>query len=299
MPDPAPTSPPLHTLAVCSWSLRPHSPTHLVQQIRATGLSAVQLALDPLARGDWKEDETFHHLRRAGIRVVSAMLAPAGEDYSTLETIRATGGVRSESAWPATRKAAEQVADICARHTIGLCTFHAGHVPADAPERADMIARLAEVCRSFHSRGVDVAFETGQETPADQQRVLADLRSALGASDRRVGLNFDPANIILYGVGDPVAAFDALKADVAQIHVKDALRTKAPGTWGTETPAGDGDVPWPAFLAAVHAAHPGIPLVIEREGGERRIADAIRARELLEATLPGSLAPNPASPAHA
>jgi sugar phosphate isomerase/epimerase len=322
MPD-APT----HVVAVCSWSLRPHSPADLVRQVRATGLSAVQLALDPVARGLWKEDETFRLMRNSGIRVVSAMLAPAGEDYSTLDTIRATGGVRPESTWPANLKAAHQIADICARHSIPLCTFHAGHVPAAEPERAGMLDRLARMCRAFLARGVDVAFETGQEAAADQARILADLRALIGpdagpingaATGSRIGLNFDPANIILYGVGDPLDALEALKADVRQVHVKDATRAQTPGSWGAEVPVGMGDVPWSIFLASVHAAHPGIALVIEREAGDDRVADVVRARSLIQAVMgdaasigappsaapavaadaAGPMPPAPESPAH-
>lgn len=278
---------PSHTLAVCSWSLRPTSPTDLLRSIRATGVHAVQIALDPIARGLWKEDETFRLLKQAGIRVVSAMLAPAGEDYSTLDTIRATGGVRPDSTWPANLKAAHQIADICARHAIRLCTFHTGHVPADNPERAIMLDRLKQMCLAFLSRGVGVAFETGQETPDDQARILADLHAAFGPGHWSVGLNFDPANIILYGVGDPIAAFDVLKPHVSQVHIKDATRTTRPGTWGQEVPAGTGDVPWATFLALVHTARPDIDLVIEREAGEQRIADVRTARTLLDAALPG------------
>jgi len=278
---------------VCSWSLRPHSPTDLVRSIRATGISAVQLALDPIARGHWKEDETFRLLRQAGIRVVSAMLAPAGEDYSTLETIRASGGVRPDSTWPANLRAAHQIADICARHAIRLCTLHAGHVPADNPERGVMLDRLKQMCMAFLARGVGIAFETGQETPDDQARILTDLHAALGPGRGSVGLNFDPANIILYGVGDPVAALETLKAHVRQVHIKDATRTTRPGTWGAEVRAGAGDVPWATFLAVVHTANPAIDLVIEREAGEQRIADVRAARTLLETALPGLIDSTP------
>lgn len=287
---------PRHVVGVCSWSLRPQSPTDLVRSVRSTGIGAVQLALDPIARGQWKEDVTFRLLHQAGIRVISGMLAPAGEDYSTLETIRATGGVRPASTWAANLKSAQQCADICARHAIPLCTFHAGHVASDGPERSEMLARLARMCRPFLDRGVAVAFETGQEAPADQRRILDDLRALIartgGPAGPAVGLNFDPANIILYGVGEPLAALGVLKGETRQIHIKDARRTSVPGTWGTEVPAGEGDVPWPLFLAMVHDAHPGVPLVIEREAGDNRVGDIVRARGLLEAVLGGVLEPS-------
>ncbi|MCA9288318.1 MAG: sugar phosphate isomerase/epimerase [Phycisphaerales bacterium] len=279
-------------LAVCSWSLRPRSPSELVRLVRATGLSGVQLALDPIARGEWKEDETFARLRDAGLRVVSAMLAPAGEDYSTLESIRATGGVRRAENFAESLRAAHQIADICARHSIPLCTFHAGALPDGGAERHAMIARLARMVRAFHDpdagRHVGVAFESGQETPEGMVALLGEVRAALEgtpAAKATIGVNFDPANIILYDVGDPLAAFRAVQGDVLQVHIKDARATDTPGTWGTETPAGQGQVAWPAFLAAVRAASPHAGLVVEREGGEARVGDVRTAAALVHRTL--------------
>ncbi|MEZ6234208.1 MAG: TIM barrel protein [Phycisphaerales bacterium] len=285
---------PTRPLAVCSWSLRPRSPGELVRLVRATGLSAVQLALDPVARGEWKEDETFERLRDAGIHVVSAMLAPAGEDYSTLESIRATGGVRHAEAFAANLRAAHQIADICARHSIPLCTLHAGAVPDRGPERDAMIARLARMVRAFHDpdagRRIAVAFESGQETAEGMVSLLGEVRAALEgtpAAKATIGVNFDPANIILYGIGDPLAAFRGVQGDVLQVHIKDARATDTPGTWGTETPAGQGQVPWPEFLAAVRAACPDAGLVIEREGGETRVED-VREGAVLVSRLLGA-----------
>ena len=260
--------------------------------MRSTGLSAIQLALDPVARGDWKEDETFGRLRDAGIRVVSAMLAPTGEDYSTLDSIRATGGVRRVETFAANLRAAHQIADICARHSIPLCTFHAGALPEGGADRDEMIRRLARMVRAFHDpdagRRVAVAFESGQESAEGIVSLLGEVRAALEgtpAAKATIGVNFDPGNIILYGVGDPLAAFRGVQGDVLQVHIKDARATDTPGTWGAETPAGKGQVEWPGFVAAVRAACPDAGLVIEREGGEARVEDVRAAAALVRRML--------------
>ncbi|MBY0262886.1 MAG: hypothetical protein K2Q20_11110, partial [Phycisphaerales bacterium] len=90
---------PAHRLGVCSWSLEPRSPGELVERVKAVGVDAVQLALDPIRTGQWGEIETLNTLRSAGIRVLSGMIGMAGEDYSTLDTIKATGGVRPDRTW--------------------------------------------------------------------------------------------------------------------------------------------------------------------------------------------------------
>jgi sugar phosphate isomerase/epimerase len=98
-------------------------------------------------------------------------------------------------------------------------------------------------------------------------------------------VNFDPANMILYGMGDPVEAIRLLARHVRQVHVKDALPAPRPGVWGCEMPVGRGAVDWEAFLAAALGISPPIALVIEREAGEDRLRDIGSARDLVSAHL--------------
>ena len=162
-------------------------------------------------------------------------------------------------------------------------TFHAGFIPEDPadPERDVLVDRLHQVAQAFGDQGVSVAFETGQE----HAETLIELLGELGERGVDVGVNFDPANMILYGSGDPIAAMRALTPWIRQVHMKDALPTKEPGTWGVEVPCGSGAVDWSAFFEIVRHDLPGCGLVIEREAGERRIADVVTARRLVEETL--------------
>lgn len=272
-------SEPIHAdqvIGVCSWSLRPESPEALVAAVQRTGLSAIQLALDPIRTGRWDEARTFQLLRDAGITVRSGMMAMAGEDYTTLETIRRTGGVRSDEHWPANLAAARENAALAARHGLRLVTFHAGFMPEEPadPLRPVMLERLRAVADAFAAAGVRVAFETGQESAA----ILLEFLEAL---DRpAVGVNFDPANMILYAKGEPVAALRTLIGRVLQVHIKDALPTAQPGTWGQEVAAASGAVDWPAFFRVLHETGARPDLIIERESGHRRLDDVAAARDL-------------------
>ena len=266
-------------LGVCSWSLQPTAPENLARKVRDCGLSHVQLALGPLRTGQWDVGATVDALDAQTITIVSGMMSTHGEDYSTLATIRETGGLRPDRHWKRNLGAAREDAELARRLGLDLVTFHAGFLPEERgdPERAKLLDRLRQVCDVFHERGVSLGFETGQESAATLSEVLAEL------DHPAAGVNFDPANMILYGMGEPVAALQLLREHVRQVHVKDALPTRVAGTWGEEVPAGHGAVDWQGFLALVREL--GVDLMIEREAGSERVNEIRGARQLVERHL--------------
>jgi sugar phosphate isomerase/epimerase len=102
-----------------------------------------------------------------------------------------------------------------------------------------------------------------------------------------VGVNFDPANMLLYDMGDPIRAIEILGPDITSVHCKDANRPTTPGEWGEEVPLGQGQVNMPAFIAALKRAGYNGPLVIEREVGnqEQRLADCAHGIRVLREIL--------------
>ncbi|HUD45249.1 MAG TPA: sugar phosphate isomerase/epimerase family protein [Candidatus Baltobacteraceae bacterium] len=265
-------------LAVCSWSLQPADADDLAAKLKATGIGRAQLALDPLrdSAAGWEHAENL--FRQNEIIIVSAMFGCVGEDYSTLESIRRTGGIAPEATWEQNRKNIRASAALAAQLDQKLVTFHAGFLPHEEsdPAFAKMLARLAEVADVFAAKNIDVGLETGQETAP----VLAGLLQKLNRPN--VGVNFDPANMILYDKGDPVEALRTLAPWIRQVHVKDAVRTRTPGTWGREVAVGEGEVDWPAFFATLKQLGFSGSLVIEREAGARRVADIRAAKMVVE-----------------
>jgi L-ribulose-5-phosphate 3-epimerase len=273
----------LDRLGVCSWSLQAQSPLELASKVRSVGVSMVQLHLDPVREGgDWRADQTVGRLKDRGIQITSGMMGMKSEDYSTLETIARTGGVRPDETWADNLRAAEGNALMAARLGISLVTFHAGFLPHDAgnAERHKMIDRLRQLAEVFAARNVRVGLETGQESAATLLGVLNEVNGPLSAK-AQVGVNFDPANMILYGMGDPLDALKQLAPFVLQLHLKDAAPAKTKGTWGEETPAGKGSVVWKDFLTAVDHMLPYANVMIERESGDARVEDAAEARSLV------------------
>jgi len=265
-------------LAVCSWSLQPASPDELIAKINSIGIPRVQLALDPIREKPEQWGNTAEKLRAAGIAIVSGMIGFIGEDYSTMETIRATGGVAPDETWAENWENAPRAAEIAARLGISLVTFHAGFLPHDDsdPEYEKMLHRLSLIADVFAAKNIDVAFETGQETAPALNAFLKKL------GRKNVGVNFDPANMILYDQGNPIEALRDLAPWLKQVHIKDGTRTKLPGTWGEEVVAGTGDVPWREFFSTLREVNFAGWCCIEREAGNSRVDDIRAARTMVQ-----------------
>ena len=264
-------------LAVCSWSLQPPNPGDLIEKIRASGLHRVQLALDPLREAPAVWGDTSRQLSENGISMVSGMFGCVGEDYTTPETIRRTGGIAPDATWEQNLQNIRATAILARKLNLKLVTFHAGFLPHEEsdPNAAKMLGRLAQVADVFGQENMALGLETGQETAPILLEFLLRLKKP------QIGVNFDPANMILYEKGDPIEAVRLLGPWIRQVHIKDARLTKSPGTWGEEVPAGTGDVNWRAFFPALNEAGFTGDFVIEREAGDQRLQDISAARELI------------------
>lgn len=271
----------LERLAVCSWSLRPESPDVLVRSLQEIGIRRVQLALDPLRENPEVWGSTPDVFRQAGLTVISGMFGTVDEDYTSLESIRATGGLVPDSTWEENWENAQATADIAHRMGLKLVTFHAGFLPHEEsdPEFEKLQHRIRLVADLYAAKGIHLAFETGQESA----ETLATFLEKLGRSN--VGVNFDPANMILYDKGNPIEALRVLGPWVKQCHIKDALRTQTPGSWGQEVVVGTGEVDWAAFFDTLRTIRFEGDCAIEREAGEQRVVDIIAARKAVEKLL--------------
>ncbi len=270
-------------LGVCSWSLQPDSPADLAKIVGDLGLRRVQLALQPLVDDPPIWGDAGDVLRDAGLTLVSGMFATVGEDYSSLESIRRTGGLVPDETWDDNWANILKIVPVADELGLKRVSFHAGFIPEDrADPRYDaLLIRIRKVADVFHGKGIELLFETGQETADDLLRFLDDLEQP------GVGVNFDPANMILYDKGDPVEALRKLMPHVKQVHIKDAKRTTTPGEWGTEVVVGTGEVDWPGFVAALREGNYGGDLLIEREAGDQRMADVRAAAEHIRSLIGG------------
>ncbi|HKQ40068.1 MAG TPA: sugar phosphate isomerase/epimerase family protein [Verrucomicrobiae bacterium] len=265
-------------LAVCSWSLQPKTPEQLLANLKTIGIPQVQLALDPIRSDPKTWGKVADLLRQNDIQIVSGMLATVGEDYTTMETIRKSGGIVPDEHWEQNKRNIKQIATIASDLRLLLVTFHAGFLPHDEndPGFAKLRDRLREVADIFAEKKIGLGLETGQETGETLATFLRKL-------DRgNVGVNFDPANMILYDQSDPIAALGLLAPWLRQVHIKDAKRTKKGGTWGEEVVVGRGEVDWKKFFAVLDEEKFDGYCCIEREAGNQRVHDIRAAREFVE-----------------
>lgn len=252
-------------LAVCSWSLRTHI-DEVAATMRELQIDRVNLALKPaLAEGG---EEYLQAVRQQKWTISATTIGFPQEDYSTLASIRATGGIVPDEYWSTNRQRVLRAMALTVEFGVSQLTMHAGFIESDDPAQGRKVrGRLTELADAAASQGLMLLMETGQETAAALRELLEELKHPA------LGVNFDPANMILYGKGNPVEAVETLGPWIKHVHVKDALYARQPGQWGTETPWGEGEVGASAFLKALAGAGYRGTLAVERESGDNRRGD--------------------------
>ncbi len=270
-------------IGVCSWSLQVTSVPELKGFLDRLGIDVVQIACGDPHHASWAEGDAMPAAANAaGFRMSGSMLGFPGEDYTSPQTIEKTGGFGD----PATRaERIERFKWALARTTeLGLSDImlHAGFIPApgDAARKPflDTLARVSELARVA---GITVAFETGQESCSLLRLTLDELKCP------NLKVNFDPANMLLYDMDDPLEAVEVLAPDIRSVHLKDANRPKTKGTWGEEVPLGRGQTNTREFVRLLKKVGYAGPLCIEREVGtqEERFQDIEHGVRFLKACL--------------
>jgi len=258
-------------IGVCSWSLQVKSVAELRKLLDRLGINTVQIACGDPHHAAWEEGDNFPAVaRQAGLQMTGAMLGFPGEDYTTPQTIQKTGGFGDPALRPERLERFQWALERTRALGLTDLMLHAGFIPeVGNPDRKAFLDTLARVSELARFRGITVAFETGQETAELLRQTLDELRCP------NLKVNFDPANMILYDKGDPLRAVEVLGPDIRSVHVKDANRTKVPGTWGEEVPLGQGQVNIREFVRRLKKVGYKGPLCIEREVGNQpqRIAD--------------------------
>lgn len=253
-------------------------------QIYATGGEFCPENLSPAARADWRK-----RLADSGL-AVSALCGDMG-GY----------GFEIEADNPARIERTCRIVDLAAEMGSGVVTTHIGVIPSDPshPRYGVMLRALGEAGRYAAKQGVTLAIETGPE-PA------ATLRGFVAAADagRGLGVNLDPANFVMVTGQDPVEAVRLLSPWIVHTHAKDGrmLRRSDPAEiyaafarggvdalnasdCFTETPIGEGDVDFSAYLAALSASGYDGYLTVERETGADPVADVETAFRYLKKKL--------------
>lgn len=255
-------------------------PKESIAKLTRVGVNNAQMGVPP---DDYLSGDAYvelkQQLEQAGIEITIVFCGFAGESYADIPTVQRTVGYVPQEPREARIEKSLRIADFAKKLGVPRIAAHVGFIPEDVSdplhdEMVGVIQRIADYCDTL---GLGFSLETGQETGEA-------LLSFLKAVDRaNVAVNFDPANMILYGSGEPIAALKLLKDYVASVHCKDGTWPTEEGQLGTETPLGEGDVGIDRFIATLKEIGYQGPLTIEREiSGEKQVQDMIEAKELLE-----------------
>src|SRR5437764_1173993 len=173
----------------------------------------------------------------------------------------------------------KKASDFAKQCGIAAVQTHCGFIPENPndPVYKEAIAAMREVAAYCKNNGQNFRYETGQETPITLVRAIQDV----GLDNQ--GVNFDLANLILYGKANPIDAIELLGPYVQGIHAKDGLFPSNPKELGKEVPIGKGKVDFPRIIERLKQLNYRGAVTIEREiSGPKQVEDVRDAKTYLE-----------------
>jgi sugar phosphate isomerase/epimerase len=220
-------------------------------------------------------------LASLNIRLTAVFGGFEGESYADIPTVTRTVGLVPPATRAERTKEMLEIADFARLLGVDVVALHLGFVPHDRqdPLYREVIDVTRRICDHCAGQQQALHLETGQE-PADA------LAQFIGDVERdNLFINFDPANMILYGSGEPIEALEKVGRWVKSVHCKDGKWAARPGQeWGSEVALGEGDVGMERYLRTLDKIGYHGPLTIEREipqEPERQKAEIGKALKLL------------------
>src|SRR5574341_32537 len=212
-------------------------PRTALSAVKSLGLDRIQVSRLPDRYYTPEGAKEFAGLlKAAGVRSESVVVVFAGESYKDQESVVRTVGFRPVELREARLAYARSCVDFAAAIGTKIVTLHMGVLPRD-PEHAiyrGMIETVGALAAYAARKDVTISLETGQETGEELARFLDTL------TEVRVGVNFDTANLVLYGLDDPARALERLRGRVTSVHVKDGMPPENPARLGREVRLGEG-----------------------------------------------------------
>lgn len=259
--------------------------------VRELGIPTIQLhAPSRQVRTPEGAREFLDRLREIDVRLTAVFGGFAGESYADIPTVERTVGLIPRETRAARSAEMREIADFAQQLGVDVVALHLGFVPHDTanPLWKEAIAVTRELCDHCRGNRQALHLETGQEDADTLERFITAVERD------NLFVNFDPANMILYGSGEPIAALRKVGRWVRSVHCKDAKWAANPGKeWGQEVALGDGDVGFENYLRTLDEIGYQGPLTIEREIPQDptrqmvEIGRAVRLLNQLKAKLAG------------
>lgn len=221
-----------------------------------------------------------------GIEITTVFCGFPGESYADIPTVQETVGLVPEATRTERVEQTLKIAEFAQKIGVARVAAHIGFVPEDHadPRYPQLVEVTRHICNELKARGQVFALETGQETAQGLKHFIEDVK----VDNLRV--NFDPANMILYGNDQPIPALDVLMPWIDGVHAKDGKwpteEGQKTGQLGEETPLGEGDVNMAAWIKKLLELGYRGPITIEREiSGDKQKEDIRQGKKLLEDLL--------------
>jgi len=249
-------------------------------KVKSLGLFTCQMSVPP---EEWWSKERIELIKKTvkekKIVITSLICGFEGESYRDIPTIKRTVGLLNPEMQEKRVLRVFSYSDFATELGIEVIQAHIGFIPEDRnnPDYKGLVIALQKITDYCKENNQSFALETGQEKALILSRFIEDVNRL------NIGVNFDPANMLLYDADDPIKALDVLGKYVIGVHCKDGKRPERKGELGKEYPLGEGDVGIENFIDKLKKIGYIGPLTIEREiSGEKQMGDILEAKKLLE-----------------
>jgi L-ribulose-5-phosphate 3-epimerase len=252
-------------------------PDAAIAKVKELGLPTCQAYIEEFGEGE--AAKLTKALEKYGVEATSIVVGGPGKEVWDFYGGPLTIGLVPQETRAARIVQIKKASDFAKRCGVRAVQTHCGFIPENPnePVYTETIGALIDVVGYCRKNGQNFRYETGQETPITLVRAMKDV----GLDNQ--GVNFDLANLILYGKANPVDAIEILGPYVQGIHAKDGLWPTNPKELGEEVAIGKGKVDFPRIVARLkEMKYPGA-VTIEREiSGPKQMEDVRGAKEYLE-----------------
>ena len=261
--------------------LHPAKEDHMFDRVAALGLTTCQVNI-------WNSDYYSEALAKkvldqsaaTGVKPCALWAGYSGPVRWNFTEGPITLGVVPEESRERRVNDLKKGADFAKMIGVPAIITHCGFIPENMtdPLYPGVLAAINDVASYCKELGLGFWFETGQETPVVILRVIEEL--GLG----NFGINLDPANLLMYGKGNPIDSLEVFGKYVRNIHVKDGMTPTDGKRLGREVQVGKGMVNFPRFVKRLHEIGFDGEFIIEREiaEGEEQKRDILETVENLK-----------------
>jgi L-ribulose-5-phosphate 3-epimerase len=253
-----------------------NNPEEDLKAVRDLGFEACQLSIDTYSPE--LAVRLSGSLKKYRLKPVSLICMGPGIYSWNLRDGPSTIGLVPRENRPARVERLHRGIDFCAAAGVPAVHAHFGFIPEDPKDilYAKFIATMKPIGEYARKRGIDILFETGQETPVTLLRAIQDIGTG------NLLVNYDTANLVMYGKANPVDGLKVLGKYVRALHAKDGFYPTDPHELGQEAPIPTGEVDFPAIIAALMKLGFAGSIIIECELAGAKNSYILKTKEYLE-----------------